>query len=457
MAELPTTLTPLILKGHVPDVLRSLPDRSVRCVVTSSPYWNMRDYSACSCSVQKFMSEDHRLMGANREPGNGGNMDPFDPRCRKEPDPNCQKCGGTGTIPGINDQVWGGRPDCAHEWKADSMYWDNRHASVIALGESDGHGSKKDARGKKEWATCSACGAWRGQYGMERTPYEFVEHTLMWCDEIYRVLQDDGTFWYNIADSAVGSGRGPTGKNGIMSHSERQGFTESPAWKGDGKLKAKDLALIPERVLIGLQGRGWYVRSKIAWCKPNPPRSSAKDRPGRSWEPIFQLTKSDRYLYNEEAVRQPYSESTRKEVGISYRNESTKMYERQKAQDPSDTKRRIIESLEERGGSMLPDAWWFPPSSYKGSHTATFPNELPKICILASSNPGDIVLDPFAGSGTTLEEARRNRRRSVGIEISSEYQRLIEGRLASERAQQYVLTAFADPLPVDPSVSSSPD
>ena len=421
-------LTPLILNGHVIDVLRSLPEESVQCVVTSPPYFNMRDYSACSCSVQKFMSDDHRLMGANREPGNGGNMDPNDPRCRKEPDPNCPICGGTGKIPGVNEQVWAGRPDCAHDWKLTSEYWDNRHASVIALGESDNHGSRKDARCHKESSTCLICSAWKGQLGLEATPYEFVSHLLLLADEVWRVLRDDGTFWLNIADSSAGSGKGPTGKNGIMSHTERQGFTDDHSFKGDGRIKAKDLCLIPERLLIGLQERGWYVRSKAAWCKPNPARSSAKDRLARAWEPVFQLNKSPDYFYNESGVRQPYSESTIREVGIAYRNESTKMYERQMAQDPSDVKRRIIKSLADRGGSMMPDVWWFAPSSYKGSHSATFPEPLPEICITASSRPGDIVLDPFAGSGTTLAVARRLGRKSIGIEISPEYVKQVNER-----------------------------
>lgn len=453
--ELPTSLTPLILRGHVLDVLRTLPDESVDCFVTSSPYWGARRYGACSCSIQRHAGTGFGEYRPNEAPGTHGGIDPSDPRCRRDPDPECPVCHGAGLIPGVGDQIWGGKRECDHHFTSRKFYTINGGAR--SKGENYAKAGPENARRIKDarWVTdasCETCGAWKGEYGSEPTPWLFIEHSLEWCAEAARVIKPTGSLWYNIGDSSIGSGRGPTGKNGLMNHSDRQKMWDSgsngPQFKGDGILKPKDLALIPERILIGLQEAGWTVRDKVIWAKPNPARSSAKDRLARSWEPVYRLTRGPDYYFDEEAGRQPYSLSTLREVDVAYRNQSTKMYERQKAQDPSDTKRRIIAKLRERGGSMLTDVWCFATASYRGNHTATFPETLPRLCILLTTKPGDIVCDPFAGTGTTLMEARRLGRRSIGIEISQESVAEIEKRTDQVHP---TIDTFTHPIPVPPS------
>jgi len=188
--------------------------------------------------------------------------------------------------------------------------------------------------------------------------------------EVKRVLKKDGTVWLNIGDSYASSGgRQP-----------------------EGGLKYKDLVGIPWRVAFALQGDGWYLRSDIIWHKPNPMPESVKDRPTKSHEYIFLLTKSKKYYYDHEAIK---------------------------------GKRSV---------------WPINTKSYKGAHFATFPEEIPEVCIKAGTKLGDLVLDPFVGSGTTCAVASRLGRNSIGIELNEEYFKLARKRckIDSESLYKYV-------------------
>ncbi len=434
--ELPKDIKPMFLVGNVVDQLRLIPDNVIQCVTTSSPYLWMRRYDACVCSIKKNVSTNHGLIGGNVNEGRGGQYDPNDPRCRKDPDPDCPYCLGSGHIKEVQPQIWGGNPICDHVW-GDQIVVRPSAEGIRSVPEGDHReGRKQSAETSDRGQFCERCGSWKGHLGSEPEPLLFVQHLVFdVCREIKRVLRPDGTLWFNIADSSVGSGKAGNNPEYQKRHTEYGKPSVEKSRFGLGGVipegyKAKQMALVPELLVLLMHQDGWYLRSRAVWCKPNPSRTSADDRLTRAWEPVYQFTKSDKYYYNEEAVRQPYSESTMKEVGIAYRNPSTKFYERQQAQDPSDAKRSIIETLERRGGSMLTDVWWFPPASYKGQHTATFPESLPELCISASSRPGDIVLDPFMGSGTTLVVARQLGRRSVGIDLNPLFVREAEERIA---------------------------
>jgi DNA modification methylase len=227
-----------------------------------------------------------------------------------------------------------------------------------------------------------------GQYGLEDSPAEYVERIRAVCAEVQRVLAKDGTFWLNLGDSYY-SGRGNPGPNG---HDDKQparrGWVRPVDRPGMAWGHAKSLLLIPERLLIALYDDGWTIRNKGVWFKPNATPDPANDRLSAKWEPVYLLTKSRFYRFDLDAIREPY---TRAEVGAD---------------------RHPL-------GRNPGDVWVIPTQPFPGAHRATFPLELPLRCIKAGCKPGGTVLDPFSGSGTTGEAARRLGRRFVGIDLDA--------------------------------------
>jgi DNA modification methylase len=270
-----------------------------------------------------------------------------------------------------------------------------------------------------------------GQLGMEKTPEEYVSKLVAGFQEVRRVLRDNGTLWMNMGDSYANDERS-TG------------------------LKPKDLVGIPWRVAFDLQADGWYLRSEITWCKKAPMPESVADRPTSATEKIFLLTKSDDYYYDADAVRNPPSEEMLKQVAEGYNGEATKLFEDVGVQNASDVKRRIIENArkridKQRGhsrrhagfndrwdhltkseqmacGSNMRNYWVIGPEPYAQAHFATFPTEIPRRCILAGSKPGDTILDPFGGSGTTGMVSLELGRNTILIELNPKYVNLIEQR-----------------------------
>jgi site-specific DNA-methyltransferase (cytosine-N4-specific) len=219
------------------------------------------------------------------------------------------------------------------------------------------------------------------QIGLEPTLPEFLASLRGIFAEARRVLRDDGVFWLNIGDGYTSGNRGwraPDKKNGARAMSVRP---DTPAG-----LKSKDLLGIPWRLAFTLQDDGWYLRADIIWNKPNAMPESVKDRPTRSHEYLFMFTKSDQYLYDRSAIM-----------------------------DPNGRNKRSV--------------WDINTMAYAGAHFATFPPKLVEPCIKASTRPGDVVLDPFFGSGTAGLVASELGRRYVGIELNPEYIALAKDRL----------------------------
>lgn len=234
------------------------------------------------------------------------------------------------------------------------------------------------------------------QLGAEAELDDYVENLCAIFEEVRRVLRPDGTFWLNIGDSYTSGGRtwrAPDKKNGARAMKYRP---QTPPG-----LKPKDLIGVPWRVAFALQKRGWYLRSDIVWYKPNCQPESVKDRPTQAHEYLFLLTKSAFYRYHFEAIREP------RDDGRGLRN-----------------KRSV---------------WAVNTAPFPMAHFATFPPELVKPCILAGSDPGDSVLDPFFGAGTVGLVARRTRRTFIGIELKREYAELAGTRLSwpLERIEVY--------------------
>lgn len=285
--------------------------------------------------------------------------------------------------------------------------------------------------------------------------------------EVWRVLRDDGTLWVNIGDSYSHSGRGEGGK-GI--HSSKQVTSRGSYFDNnsldrrtlvnDG-LAPKQLIGIPWRLAFALQEDGWYLRSDIIWHKPNPMPESVTDRPTKAHEYIFLLAKQEHYFYDAEATKEPASieSAARLLRGVSAENKNVNGAPGQtphSMNQPRENKRNARDSFKRDGskrenpivgqgkGTHRKDreessydtgsrnkrtVWTVAPSGYKGAHFATFPPALIEPCILAGSRPGDIVLDPFSGSGTTGVVCIKHQRRYVGLELNPDYIKLSHQRV----------------------------
>ncbi|MDA8217180.1 MAG: site-specific DNA-methyltransferase, partial [Dehalococcoidales bacterium] len=220
-----------------------------------------------------------------------------------------------------------------------------------------------------------------GQIGLEASVSEYIDSLVGVFEQVRRVLRDDGTLWLNIGDSYTSGGRtwrAPDRKNPARTMNMRPPTPEG--------LKPKDLIGVPWRLAFALQASGWYLRADVVWSKPNCQPESVKDRPTRCHEYVFLFSKAERYLYNHEAIRGP-------------------------------------------NGRNLRTVWDINTQAYKEAHFATFPAALVERCLALGSNRGDLVLDPFIGSGTTGMAALRMNRRFVGIELNPDYVGIAERRL----------------------------
>ncbi len=243
-----------------------------------------------------------------------------------------------------------------------------------------------------------------GQFGLEATPELYVEKLVEIGREIKRVLADDGTFWLNLGDTYYGNEQ--TGSHDI--------------------LKKKDMVGIPWRSAFGLQADGWYLRQDIIWNKPNPMPESVTDRCTKSHEYIFLLSKSSQYYFDSKAIRQPYKEGTVGGSQIGGKKGNSELGMKTKLQK---TPQGFFEL---RDGANLKSVWKIPVKPFKGAHFATFPEKIPELCIKAGSKEGDIILDPFFGSGTTGWVAQRMNRKWLGIELNSDYIKIAEERFKQQ-------------------------
>ena len=259
-----------------------------------------------------------------------------------------------------------------------------------------------------------------GQMGAEDSVSEYVAGMVALFHELRRVLADEGTLWLNMGDSYAGARGGPQGVSGEMSGravaEHRQGVkTRTP------EIGAKNLLGIPWRVAFALQADGWILRSDIIWAKPNPMPESVTDRPTKAHEYLFLLAKSPRYYYDAEAI----AEDAR-HWGNDRDRSASKTHSGGTGLSPH--KGFVKQDYDTRNKRSV---WTVPTAPFSASHFAVYPPELIRPCILAGSRPGDTVLDPFSGSGTTGMVATQEGRRYVGIDLNVDYLRLsLETRFA---------------------------
>lgn len=264
-----------------------------------------------------------------------------------------------------------------------------------------------------------------GQIGLEQTPEEYIAAMVDVFRHVREILADDGTVWLNIGDSYAGSGKGPAGNLGKIHNERDMTHTKSSALVPDG-CKPKDLIGIPWMLAFALRADGWYLRQDIVWHKPNPMPESVRDRCTKAHEYIFLLSKSQNYFFDSEAMKEPSNgwpiggAKGRGKTAYSVASGAGRSPQR----DPcggigGDGKTRNKRSV-----------WTIATRPYKGAHFATFPPALVEPCILAGSRKGDIVLDPFMGSGTTAQVALQNGRQYLGCELNLEYKVLQDERLS---------------------------
>jgi len=309
----------------------------------------------------------------------------------------------------------GGDPECDHS-PADTPLRRGVASSTLDGGKATTGHQHEGYRN-----ICPRCGAVRidQQLGLESTPEAYVASMVAVFEQVRRVLKPDGTCWLNLGDTYnANTGAGFNANKRLPARDRTTVMPQPPG------TKPKDLIGIPWRVAFALQAAGWYLRSDIIWAKPNPMPESVTDRPTKSHEHVFLLSKSAKYWYDAAAIAEPliYPNETRRPVGSKGAWQMDGRTQRENGGGapydgyPSARNAR--------------DVWTIATEPYPGAHFATFPTELPRRCILAGCPPGGIVLDPFMGSGTTGEVAERLGRRWVGIELNQQYIELARKRTA---------------------------
>lgn len=276
-----------------------------------------------------------------------------------------------------------------------------------------------------------------GQLGLESTPELYVKNMVAVFREVRRVLKNDGVLWLNLGDSYA-SNWGMGAKRNSSWWSNRSGELEGKGWgavetaipansfrkgRADG-LKVKDLVGIPWRVAFALQADGWYLRQDIIWHKPNPMPESVTDRCTKAHEYLFMLTKSSRYYYDHNAIKEQSVTGSWDKMPPIGGIKQTKGNDNHtySGNQPSNDGQRNRRSV-----------WTIATKPFKGAHFAVMPEALCEPPILASSRPGDLVLDPFTGSGTVAVVALRHNRNFIGTELNPEYAEIAEYRICGDQ------------------------
>ncbi|WP_323156919.1 DNA-methyltransferase [Pseudomonas rhodesiae] len=302
-----------------------------------------------------------------------------------------------------------------------------------------------------------------GQIGLEETPAEFIERLVEVFREVRRVLRNDGTVWVNMGDTyaSIAGGYAPggsAGKHDMVSQATRGAVLRGTRRSPPVGLKQKDLMGIPWRLAFALQDDGWYLRQDIIWHKPNPMPESTRDRCTKSHEYLFLLSKSPRYYYDQDAIKEPVALSsiTRMAQDLEQQRGSDRVPG--KSNGPMKAVRSKRDSFKRDDskreqpipgqslGTHRPDraesawpldtrnkrsVWTVPTQGFKGAHFATFPPDLIRPCVLTGAPLGGVVLDPFGGAGTTAVVAMQEGRKSILCELNPEYAAMAERRIAA--------------------------
>jgi len=325
----------------------------------------------------------------------------------------------------------GGDPNCNHR----------RDSKVKAENCNTGHKNHDEMYGVGDAiykTVCPKCGAIRqdSQIGLEETPEEYIESLVNVFRSVREVLTDDGTLWVNLGDSYYNyrPGKGQSYPKQSVSKT-KQDLPDECNKRGnklDG-LKEKDLIGIPWLFAFAMRNDGWYLRQDIIWHKPNPMPESVRDRCTKSHEYIFLFSKNRKYHYDNEAIKEPAKDwGTRDRTNGKYHNEGTGLQPHSGLTKSYPTKNKR-------------SVWSVTVKPYKEAHFATYPPDLIEPCILAGSEEGDTVLDPFMGAGTTAAVAKSLNRHYIGCELNEDYGNLILKRIQDYKPVQPVKEVAQEP------------
>ena len=266
-----------------------------------------------------------------------------------------------------------------------------------------------------------------GAFGLEETFDEWLDRMVETFELVRNVLTDDGTLWLNLGDSYANDGKwgGETGgKQAYLPNSDRKRCGREKRRTG---LQPKNLIGQPWRLALALQAAGWNLRQDIIWHKPAPMPESVRDRCTKAHEYLFLLSKSQRYHFDQTAISEEASPNTHARVARHKDGQgSDRAHDGTKLMTPSESVTQPVSRRNKRS------VWTIPAEPYSEAHFATFPRKLVEPCILAGSAPGDVVLDPFMGSGTTAQVAESLSRQWIGCEINPEYVALQADRLRQQ-------------------------
>jgi DNA modification methylase len=298
-----------------------------------------------------------------------------------------------------------------------------------------------------------------GQLGLEPTLGEHLDVMVNGVfAEVWRVLRKDGTCWVNYGDCYATTPNGRSAAATKAAGNDDRTFRDKPfstigpiyapdsadpfrrdkGRRGGGLnsspgLKPKDLCMIPNRFAIAMQDAGWWVRSEIIWHKPNPMPESIKDRPGSSHEKLFLFTKSERYSYDNDAVREPYNEDSLSRYDSPMQGTDRNGGQIGGARQPHGEWTPQNMKMEPNPlGRNLRNVWTIATAAFSDAHFATFPPEIPERCIKAGCPEGGTVLDPFGGAGTTGLVADRLKRDAILIELNPEYAEIARKRIEGD-------------------------
>ena len=311
----------------------------------------------------------------------------------------------------------GGNPDCSH--KRDTKYSDKTIT---------GHANKDLTVGDAIYKTvCHKCGSVRKdlQLGLEETPKEYIDNLVEVFACVWDLLEDNGTLWVNLGDSYYNyrPGKGQALKKQTVSNNN-QDLPQTCARRGNKleEYKEKDLMGMPWRLAFALQDFGWHLRQDIIWHKPNPMPESVKDRCTKSHEYIFLLSKKPHYYFDNQAIK----EDAHTTDNSNRDRDNSKLNNTPGRAKMQGLKTNHYETKNKR------DVWSVATKPYSGAHFAVFPEELVQPMVLAGSKVGDIVLDPFFGSGTTGQVAQNLGRKWIGCELNINYETLQNERLSQQ-------------------------
>jgi DNA modification methylase len=370
--------------GNSLDALKRLPEESVDCIVTSSPYYGLRDYS--SVETMSAKTEQTVIDLTDAKVTEYEKKYPGYRFFRNDPQFNEDKKTWFCTIRIDIDAVWDADLSCQHEWGNKEVFI---HQGGNPSGDSAQVGNTIAGIQKPQGLsqTCSKCHAWKGQLGLEPTYKMFIDHLLQITNELKRVLKPTGTMFWNIGDSYASSG-GPTRHFGYTDPkygNDKGGVFVEPTSFDQGIIP-KSLMMIPERLAMGMIDQGWILRNKLIWYKPNGMPSSVRDRFSNKWEYIFFFSKNGKYYFDLDSVRKPLSEGSIKRISqknIPNQFQSGKSMEYGKtSQDMSIPKilNNMHQKYEEQG------AYTGKHSGYKNLDGSDRINE-------NGANPGDVIYD----------------------------------------------------------------